>query len=112
MADSIVRRNGGAIELADREDGPGARVTVTLPAGEAWIAAWQRDSTLALYAADGLHPGPIGTYLAALVMYERITGHDARALPARAVVQGRDLALADSTVRLLQASAHEANAAN
>jgi hypothetical protein len=85
---------------------------VFLPAGEAWVSAWARDSTLSLYAWDGLHPSPTGTYLAALVLYERITGHDARALPPRAVVQGTTLSLSEATVRLLQAAAHEANVEN
>ncbi len=79
------------------------------PAGAAWVAAWSRDSTLPLYAGDGLHPSPMGTYLAALVMYERITGHDARRLPGQAVVQGRTLAASEATVRLLQEAAHETN---
>lgn len=47
--------------------------------------------------ADGLHPSPMGTFLVALTMYERITGHDARAFPAHAIVSGRDLNLAVST---------------
>ncbi len=83
-----------------------------LPAGQAWVIALQKDPTLTVYAADGLHPSPIGTYLAALVMYERITGHDARLLPVSAVVNGQMLALDEATVRLLQESAHEANQGN
>ena len=83
-----------------------------VPAGSAWLVALGMDSTLALYDPDGLHPSPVGTYLAALVFYERITGHDARRLPPRAVVQGRVLAIDEATVRLLQASAHEAGQVN
>ena len=85
---------------------------VFLPAGEAWVNAWARDSTLQLYAWDGLHPSATGTYLAALVLYERITGHDARRLPPRAVVQGQLLNLPEATVRLLQDAAHQANQEN
>jgi hypothetical protein len=47
---------------------------VLLPAGEAWRAAWRRDSTLALYDIDKLHPSALGTYLAALVMVRRLNG--------------------------------------
>jgi hypothetical protein len=44
---------------------------VLLPAATAWLEAWERDPSLALYA-DGLHPTPQGTYLAALVMVARL----------------------------------------
>lgn len=81
---------------------------VLLPAGQAWVAAWARDATLALYGADGYHPSELGTYLAALVIYEGITGHDARQLPARAVVAGRELSVSSTTVRMLQQVAHDA----
>jgi hypothetical protein len=66
------------------------------------------DPQLQLYGPDGYHPAELGTYLAALVVYERITGHDARVLPAQAVMAGRTLDVPESTVRLLQRAAHEA----
>ena len=78
-----------------------------LPAGEAWRAAWDADPQLLLYGPDGYHPSELGTYLAALVMYEGITGQDARSLPANAVVGGRELGVPESKVRLLQKAAHE-----
>lgn len=56
---------------------------VLFPGGEAWRAAWRHDSTLAFYGPDGLHPSPLGTYAAALVIYRRATGHTALGLPAR-----------------------------
>jgi hypothetical protein len=40
---------------------------LVIPAGDAWRAAWAADATLPLYGADGFHPSPAGTYLAALV---------------------------------------------
>jgi hypothetical protein len=79
------------------------------PAGTAWQEAWRRDSTLALYEPDGLHPSSTGSFLAALVMYEQLTGKDARALPAAAYSDGRSLALSTPTIRLLQEAAHAAN---
>ncbi|GLC25729.1 hypothetical protein rosag_22420 [Roseisolibacter agri] len=82
-----------------------------LPAGEAWRAAWRADASLALYGPDDFHPGPLGTWLAALVMYERITGRDARALPAVVAVAGQRLSVPAETARLLQRAAHEANVA-
>jgi hypothetical protein len=59
---------------------------------------------------DGLHPAPLGTYLAALVIYEQVTGHDARNLPARVIVAGQQLSVPEATIRLLQRAAHETNA--
>ena len=89
---------------ADTVDG------VFMPAGKAWLTAWASDPNQPLYHADGLHASPLGTYLAALVIYERLTGHDARLLPGTAVVEGFALNVPEATVRLLQRAAHETNA--
>lgn len=83
---------------------------VFMPAGKAWQTAWATDPNLAFFQSDGLHPTPLGTYVAALVIYERLTGHDARQLPGVAVVQGSRLNTPEATVRLLQRAAHETNA--
>jgi hypothetical protein len=80
-----------------------------MPAGEAWRWVLDRDPTVALYGSDGFHPSPIGSFLAALEIYERITGRDPRTLPAEAFVGGQPLALPVATIRLLQEAAHEAN---
>ena len=80
------------------------------PAGEAWREAWARDSTLPLYGGDGFHPSFTGTYLAALTMYERITGKDARNVPVPATIGGNPVT--STRVRLLQDAAHAANVAN
>jgi hypothetical protein len=90
---------------ADAVDG------VFLPAGEAWQTAWRADPELPLYGGDGYHPSRLGTYLAALVMYEQFTGKDARALPTNAIVGGAALNASPATIRLLQEAAHETNAA-
>jgi hypothetical protein len=82
---------------------------VFMPAGEAWRSALVADSTIGLYAGDGFHPTPVGTFLAALEIYERITGRDARTIPPRAFSNGRQFALPEATVRVLQAAAHDAN---
>lgn len=50
------------------------------PAGEAWLDARELDEDIALYGGDGFHPSPLGTHLAALVMYEQLTGADPRGL--------------------------------
>lgn len=80
---------------------------VFLPAGEAWRTAWKTDPLLALYGADGFHPSELGTFLAALVVYEGITGHDARTLPSTATAAGHQLNVSAGTVHLLQHAAHE-----
>ena len=66
---------------------------------------------LALYGPDGFHPSSIGTFLAALEIYERISGRDVRTLPPRAFSNGQPLTLPEATIRLLQAAAHDANVA-
>jgi hypothetical protein len=84
---------------------------VMLPAGEAWRAAWAADSSLPLYGPDAFHPSAVGSFLAALTIFERIAGRDARTLPAVAFAEGRPLTLPEAAVRLLQAAAHQANTA-
>ena len=51
---------------------------ILIPAGSAWRAAWTEDRALELYAADGFHPSPLGSELAAMTVYHRLIG----ALPA------------------------------
>ena len=84
---------------------------VFIPAGEAWRLAIAADPSLGLWGGDNFHPGGTGTFLTALVIYERITGHDARDLPAKAFAAGVSFPLETATIRLLQQSAHQANAA-
>lgn len=50
--------------------------------GDAWREAWKRDSSLQLYAPDGLHPSLHGSYLAALVMYSALYERSPIGLPA------------------------------
>jgi|GEM_PF-1098386 len=47
---------------------------VLLPAGEAWLAAWQLDSGLGLYSPNSLHPSRLGTYAAAATILSSLTG--------------------------------------
>jgi hypothetical protein len=55
---------------------------VLLPAGDAWRRMWDRDRTARLYGPDGFHPSALGTYLSALVMFERFTGRSVVGLPS------------------------------
>ena len=80
-----------------------------LPAGEAWRSAWREDPTLPLYGPDGFHPSPMGTFLAALEIYERITGRDPRTLAPTAFTGAARLQLPEATIRILQRAAHDAN---
>ena len=84
---------------------------IFLPAGDAWRAAWRRDPSLALYGRDAFHPSVLGTYVAALVIYERLSGRSPVGLPARLRSRGGVLIdIAPATARLVQEAAHEANA--
>jgi len=126
MFDSIIRPTGARTALfmvwpqggspqgfdavrISFQDAANAVHGVFLPAGIAWQRAWARDSSLALYGPDTFHPSPLGTYLAAITIYEKLTGHDARRLSGTAVVNGTALNVPTATVRLLQDAAHEAD---
>lgn len=52
-----------------------------LPAGRAWQIALARDPALPLYSADGFHPSKLGSLLAAIVIYEGLTGHSTATQP-------------------------------
>ena len=80
---------------------------VFIPAGDAWRAALEADPTIQLYGIDRYHPARLGTYLAALVVYERVSGRDVRSLPATATVAGTRLVASEQTIRFLQQIAHE-----
>jgi hypothetical protein len=84
--------------------------TAFLAVGDAWRIALDADPTLPLYSTDDYHPAPLGTYLAALVIYEKILGRDARDLPIiNVTVDGVNLEVSDHQVRVLQDAAHAAN---
>ena len=87
-------------------DGAGA---LLLPAGEAWRAAWSRDPDLDLYGPDGFHPSPVGTFLAALVIFEQLSGVDPRTLPDGLITPEGTSALPDGTSAVLHEAAAEAN---
>lgn len=88
-------------ELARRaaaaaDGSPGA---VVVPVGEAWRRALGIDPPPALHVADGSHPSPAGTYLAACVFYAVIHGESPVGLP------GRMAGLDDAAARPLQEAA-------
>jgi hypothetical protein len=71
---------------------------VLFPVASAWLAAWERDATLQLYAADGLHPTPTGSYLAALVIYAKILNRSPVGLPARLRLRSGAVVAIDAAV--------------
>jgi hypothetical protein len=79
------------------------------PVAAAWRAAWRRDSTIALYDLDGLHPSVVASYLAALVMYGVIADTSPVGLPATVRLRdGRTLNVPAALAATLQAAAREA----
>ena len=88
---------------AERVDG------VFFPAGEAWRAAWETDPDLAFYGPDGFHPTLLGSYLAAVVMMEKLTGHDPRELPPMIQRAGGNVPLEPEVATLIHEAAAEAN---
>ena len=73
-----------------------------LPAGDAWRRVLRDHKDVALYSEDGLHPTFAGSYLAALVIYERLFERSSIGLSA--------MGLAPETARILQQAAHQAAA--
>jgi hypothetical protein len=81
---------------------------ILLPAGSAWLEAWEEDPDLALYGPDGFHPSPIGTLLAALTIVDRLADVDIAALPL--ALPGSAGPLPVDVKSLLVAAARAANA--
>jgi hypothetical protein len=52
-----------------------------IPAGEAWRAAWARDSRLSLTVVDGFHPSLLGSVIAAYSAWHTIIGRSPIGLP-------------------------------
>jgi hypothetical protein len=65
---------------------------------------------LPFYDLDGFHPSILGSYMAALVMAQQITGGDLTTLDPVIKSPVGTLQLGQELADLLHASAHEANA--
>jgi hypothetical protein len=74
---------------------------------DAWRIALELDTNLDLYSSDGFHPGELGTYLAALVIYAKLFGADPRKLQPVAMIGTKQMKVPQSTVRVLQRAAYE-----
>ena len=102
------RRGSGLPEVVDSYASAAAGAEAgLLPGGAAWGAALRRVPTLPLYAWDGIHPGRVGTYLAALVVYAGLRGISPVA-PNSVVVNGNPFWISRETARVLRDSAKEA----
>lgn len=76
------------------------------PVGEAWLDARELEEDIALYGGDRFHPSPLGSYLAALVMYEQLTGADATELTSAIPGVG---GVSEAGIAILRQAAHRAN---
>ncbi len=79
------------------------------PAGEAWDLALRGNRSLRLYLRDKLHPTPPGTYLAALVITQGLTGIRPTTIPSRLkLADGRAVELPEVQAQELRRSAEKA----
>lgn len=80
-----------------------------LPAGEAWVLAWEEDPDLGLYGPDNFHPSPMGSYLAGLVIYAGLFDASPRDIPDTIrLSDGATIELPSITARILKEAAVEA----
>jgi hypothetical protein len=81
-----------------------------LPAGEAWIAAWKKDPKIDLYGADRFHPSPVGSYLAALVIFQQLFNQSPIGLSSwiRLGVE-QEINIPEKQAKILQEAAAETN---
>ncbi len=82
---------------------------IVAPVGIAWKMALDADPSLPVYGADGYHPAPAGSVLAALTIYDRLFGHDVRAIPVGSLGDRLGVSLAPGQIQTLAKAAHEAS---
>jgi hypothetical protein len=75
-------------------DAATASMGTVAPVGQTWALALTEAPRIDLFAADGSHPSPAGTYLASCVFFRAIAGTDAAAIDT--AVAGIDAADADT----------------
>jgi hypothetical protein len=102
-------------ELAEAYQRIGHELQVRVaPVGLAWAEARRRLRTIDLHIWDGSHPTPIGSYLAALVMYSTLTGRSALGAPAliygHPTIDLADASVVDASVRVPLADVRDATA--
>lgn len=82
---------------------------VFLPAGESWRNAWKRKPELEFYS-DGLHPTPLGSYLAAAVIYQHLYNETSIKLPAKLKTNSVKLEMSSKDIELLETVVRDTNA--
>lgn len=82
---------------------------VIAPIGIAWKDALNADPAMPLYGPDGYHPGPAGTLLAALTLYDRLFGRDVRSIPVESLAILETVRLTPAQLRAMAAAAHLAS---
>jgi hypothetical protein len=82
-----------------------------LPVGQAWLSALGKKRELTLYSSDGFHPSVVGTYLAALIIYEQLYDRTPIGLPAKFTLRsGTKIDISSHDAVILQKTASEVNA--
>ena len=80
------------------------------PVGRAWLAAWDADASLPLYGSDGFHPSTLATYLAALVILDRLYEVELEIVPGRVRSEsGVFITVTESVRTVLVEAARDAN---
>ena len=82
---------------------------VVAPVGIAWREALEADPELPLYSGDGYHPAPAGTLLAALTIYDRLSGRDVRTIPSASLPAIAGVTLAPAHWEAMTSAAHAAS---
>jgi hypothetical protein len=82
-----------------------------VPIGIAWRDALAGDASLPLYGGDGYHPAPAGSLLAALTIYDRLSGRDVRTLSPGLLRPIGPSTLSTAGIQALASAAHKASAA-
>jgi hypothetical protein len=81
-----------------------------LPVGEAWLSALRIDREIILYSQDGFHPSVVGSYLAALVIFEKMYGQTPVGLPSKLSLRsGTKVDIPAKDAEILQRAAKETN---
>ena len=80
------------------------------PVGDAWLGAWTVNPEIGLYSADGFHPSAAGTYLAGLVIYQRLYNEPPMGLPSKLrLSSGGRIEIPADQALFLQHAAEEGN---
>ncbi len=102
------QKNGFALVSKSYRAAAKAAKARILPAGDAWQEALRNDPAIPLYTSDNLHPTPVGSYLAALVITYELTGVRPRSVPARLRLEGgSEIKLPGAQVELLRQAAEK-----